>query len=376
MARISISTFSVAREAMFSPSRLRVARKRRGLNKTQLAERIGVDLRSVTGYERGDYEPSGDTLGRIAVALRFPAAFFAGADLHEPTNRTASFRSMARMAASRREAALASGALAFLLNDWIEARFALPQPDLLDLREEDPETAAMVLRQHWLLGEKPIRNVVHLLESKGVRVYSMAEDTAEVDAFSLWREATPFVFLNTQKSAERSRFDAAHELGHLVLHRHDEPRGREAEQEANRFASAFLMPRGSVLAHAPMMPTLETLIRLKHHWIVSVGALAYRLQALGLLSEWNYRGLCIDMGQRGYRTAEPEGAQREMSLVIPKIFAALRDDGMTKADVAAALHIEPDELDRLVFGLALMGLHNDASPSPTPPRAPKLRLVS
>jgi Zn-dependent peptidase ImmA (M78 family) len=124
-----------------------------------------------------------------------------------------------------------------------------------------------------------------------------------------------------------------------------------------------------------MMPTLETLIRLKHHWIVSVGALAYRLQALGLLSEWNYRGLCIDMGQRGYRTAEPEGAQREMSLVIPKIFAALREDGMTKADVAAALHIEPDELDRLVFGLAVMGLHSDAVPSTTAPRTPKLQLV-
>jgi Zn-dependent peptidase ImmA (M78 family) len=233
----------------------------------------------------------------------------------------------------------------------------------------------MVLRQHWTLGEKPVRNVVHLLESKGVRVYSMAEDTAEVDAFSLWRENTPFVFLNTRKSAERSRFDVAHELGHLILHRHDEPRGREAEHEANRFASAFLMPRGSVLAHAPMMVTLETLILLKHHWIVSVAALAYRLHALGILSEWNYRGLCIEMGQRGYRTHEPEGAQREMSLIIPKIFTALREDGMTKSDVAAALHIEAEELDRLVFGLAVMGLHSDQSSSSTPRRSPKLHLV-
>ncbi len=221
MVLTSTSTFSVAREAMFSPSRLRVARKRRGLNKTQLAERIGVDLRSVTGYERGDYEPSGDTLGRIAVALRFPAAFFAGADLHEPTNRTASFRSMARMAASRREAALASGALAFLLNDWIEARFALPQPICLIFGRGPGDgrhglASALVARREANPQRRPSARI------QGVRVNSMAEDTAEVDAFSLWREATPFVFLNTQKSAERSRFDAAHELGHLVLHRHDE----------------------------------------------------------------------------------------------------------------------------------------------------------
>lgn len=361
---------------MFSPSRLRVARKRRGLNKTQFANLIGVDLRSVTGFEHGEFEPSADTLKRIADALRFPALFFSGAEIHEPSNRTASFRSMARMAAAHREAALASGALSFLLNDWIEERFALPQPDLLDLREEDPETAAMVLRQHWLLGEKPIRNVVHLLEAKGVRVFSMAEDTAEVDAFSLWRENTPFIFLNTKKSAERSRFDAAHELGHLILHRHDEPRGREAEQEANQFASAFLMPRGSVLEHAPMIPTLEVLIKLKRHWIVSVAALAYRLHALGLLSEWNYRGLCIEMGQRGYRTQEPDEAQREMSLIIPKIFNALRAEGATKAGVAAELHIMPNELDRLVFGLALTAIETTTEVIPSQPRRPGLRLVS
>ncbi|MEK2654790.1 ImmA/IrrE family metallo-endopeptidase [Pseudomonas aeruginosa] len=55
----------------------------------------------------------------------------------------------------------------------------------------------------------------------------MAEETSQVNAFSCWRRGvTPFVFLNTQKSAEASRFDAAHELGHLVLHRHGENKGK------------------------------------------------------------------------------------------------------------------------------------------------------
>jgi Zn-dependent peptidase ImmA (M78 family) len=96
------------------------------VNKTALAERIGVDVRTVTAYERGEYEPSDETPTRIA-------------------------------------------------------------------------------------------------RGQGVSIFSMAEDTAEVDAFSLWRDTTPFVFLNTLKSAERSRFDAAQELGHLVMHRHGGP---------------------------------------------------------------------------------------------------------------------------------------------------------
>jgi Zn-dependent peptidase ImmA (M78 family)/DNA-binding XRE family transcriptional regulator len=362
--------------AAFNPSRLRVARKRRLLNKTRLAQAIGVDIRTVTGYERGEYEPAPNTLALIANTLRFPPGFFAGDDLHEPSPATASFRSLARMSAANREAALASGALAFLLNDWIESRFTLPTPDLPEFREENPETAAMAVRQHWALGERPIRNMVHLMEAKGIRVFSMFEETTEVDAFSLWRGTTPFVFVNTLKSAERSRFDAAHELGHLVLHRHaGSPQGREAEQEANRFASAFLMPRGSVIAVAPVFASLEMLIRLKRQWIVSVGAIAYRLHVLGLLSDWHYTRLCVEISERGFRTNEPEPAQREMSLILPKVFASFREEGMALNDVAEALQIEPEEIDKLVFRLMLVGLQGGAAANAKRGRRAALRVV-
>ena len=342
--------------AVFNAVRFEVARKRRGLTKSEVASRIGVDLRAVTAYERGEYEPSFDTLVQIARSLDFPIGWFSEGVLHQPSPQTASFRSQARMSASNRDATLACGALAFLLNDWLESRFALPVPDLPDLREEEPEAAAITLRQHWGLGERPIKNVVHLLESKGVRVFSMAEDTTEIDAFSFWRETTPFVFLNTMKSAERSRFDAGHELGHLVLHRHADPKGKEAEHQANGFASAFLMPRGSILGHAPVLPSLNELIKLKPYWIVSVAALAYRLHQLGALTDWHYRSLCIEMGQRGHRTNEPDEAPREMSLVFPQLFKVLREDKVTRADIAGELQINVEELDKLVFGLMLVAL--------------------
>ncbi|WP_376773772.1 ImmA/IrrE family metallo-endopeptidase [Rhizobium mongolense] len=72
------------------------------------------------------------------------------------------------------------------------------------------------------------QNMVHLL----VRVFSLVENTRTVDAFSVWRGIRPFVFLNTIKTSEHGRFDAAHELGHLVLPRHGGPSGRRAEDEA------------------------------------------------------------------------------------------------------------------------------------------------
>jgi len=203
----------------------------------------------------------------------------------EVAEETASFRFMSKMTAGQRNMASGQGAIALHFNRWVERRLELPSVALPDLRHErDPEAAAAAVRQHWGLGQQPIKNLVHLLESKGVRLFSLSIDAAEVDAFSMWKETIPFVFLNTRKSAEHSRFDAAHELGHLLLHRHAAPAGREAE--ADTFASAFLVPRGSVLAHAPRFVTLEQLIRLKRIWTVSLSALTYRLHAVRLLSDW------------------------------------------------------------------------------------------
>jgi Zn-dependent peptidase ImmA (M78 family)/DNA-binding XRE family transcriptional regulator len=341
----------------FNPSRLSLARRRRGLTMTKLGSKIGVNLRSISGYETGEFSPEEDKVDRIARTLAFPRSFFFGPDLEEPLPDVASFRALKRMTAGQRDTALGCGALALHLNAWLEQRFTLPVAALPNLsRERDPEAAAEQLRRDWGLGILPIKNTVHLLESKGVRVFSLTIDATEVDAFSMWREKTPFVFINTTKSAEHGRFDAAHELGHLVLHRHGIPQGQDAEREANAFASALLMPRSSVLAVAPRFTTVDRLIQLKKRWNVSVAALAYRMRALGLLSEWQYRTVAIELSQRGYRKNEPDSAPRETSQVFAKVAAALREEGISKNAVAADLDIPVQEIEQLVFGLLVTGV--------------------
>jgi Zn-dependent peptidase ImmA (M78 family) len=218
--------------------------------------------------------------------------------------------------------------------------------------------------------------MVHLLEAKGVRVYSLAIDAAEVDAFSMWRRDRPFVFLNTLKSAEHGRFDAAHELGHLILHRHAAPNGQEAERDANAFASALLMPSASVRAHAPRFATIDNLMRLKKIWDVSLAPMTYRLHKLDLLSEWHYRKLYIEISSRGFRKEEPDGGPREISQVLQKVFAALRKEGVSKEEIAEALRVHPKDIDELVFGLALTSLNGVPQSSDRGRARPALRLIS
>lgn len=387
---------------MFNAQRLTLARKRRGMKKRELAERIGLTEKSVSNYEAGTQEPEGGTLKKLSEALRFPEAFFFGDDPEVPTPDVASFRSLSKMTASQRDSALGAGAVALLLNDWIESRFQLPEPDVPDLGREggaitgaggdqgshepeeypsrasvqDPEVAAGMLRAHWGIGELPVKNMIALLESKGVRVYSLAIDAREVDAFSMWKGGRPYIFLNTFKSAEHCRFDAAHELGHLVLHQHAQPQGPDLEREANAFASAFLMPKSSVLANAPRSATLPSLIRHKKHWLVSVAALNYRLHALGLTTDWTYRTLCIQLAQAGYRLKEPESINHEKSLVLEKVFSALREEGLNKIDVARQLSISPEEINELTFGLMLNALKGGRGLDTAPKQSrAALRLV-
>jgi Zn-dependent peptidase ImmA (M78 family)/DNA-binding XRE family transcriptional regulator len=361
----------------FNPRRLTLARRRRGLTKTKLAQALGVEVRSITAYETDEFRPDKARLAELAETLRFPLPFFFGDDLEQIAPDIVSFRSMSKMTAGQRDSALGAGAIALMLNEWIEARFDLPVAELPDLSQEaSPEAAADTLRRIWGLGELPVKNMLHLLEAKGVRAFSLSIDTAQLDAFSMWHASTPFVFLNTQKSCEHSRFDAAHELGHLVLHRHAGGKGQEAEREANAFASSFLMPRASVLSNAPHMATVDQLIRFKAFWTVSVAALAYRLHDVGLVSDWHHRTLCIEIAQRGYRKSEPNEARRETSQVLAKVFAALREEGTSKADIASALSIHVEEIDQLVFGLAMTGLTPSGVKSTARGPRPELRVVA
>jgi transcriptional regulator with XRE-family HTH domain len=156
---------------MFNPQRLSLARKRRRLTSKGFAELIGMSPVTVTRLEKANNEPEPETVDLIAKHLGFPREFFFGGDIDDLAQDAASFRSLTSMTARERDAALASGSLAYLLSGYIAAKFNLPEPKLIDLsHERDSAAAATTLRQVWALGEQPVSDMIKLLESKGVRV--------------------------------------------------------------------------------------------------------------------------------------------------------------------------------------------------------------
>lgn len=334
---------------MPNPERIDLVRLRLGLTKVAFADRLGVDRKTVQRMEQGG-EISDQLINRLCSLSGYSQSFFEKPSVDYPSSDGVSFRSLRSLTAGPRDAALAAGALAFEVDDWIRQRFELPEHSIPQLNNQTPVAAAAAVRAAWGIGEKPIANMINLLEAHGVRVFSLVEETRHLDAYSFWRNKKPYVFLNTLKTAEHSRFDAAHELGHLVMHRHTGSNHKTAEDEANAFASALLIPPNDLVAKLPNAHSLRQIIQWKKRWGVSAAALNYALRKNNLMSEWHYRGNYIQLNKLG-REVEPEGMERETSQIWKKILSALWAEGISISHIAKELEIPEFEISNLLFGI-------------------------
>jgi Zn-dependent peptidase ImmA (M78 family) len=171
-----------------------------------------------------------------------------------------------------------------------------------------------------------------------------------VDAFSTWMDKRPLVILSDDKDdVARSRLDAAHELGHLVMHHDAEPGSRAVEQQAFTFAVAFLMPRESALRELPRGLDWRRHAELKRRWGISMKALVRYSKDLGLLSEASYKRAMVQYSKNGWQNGEPgELEDTEQPVLVSNALEVLRTRrGLDSEDLARALRIESADLKKL-----------------------------
>jgi Zn-dependent peptidase ImmA (M78 family)/transcriptional regulator with XRE-family HTH domain len=373
------------------PTRITLARTRAGLTKAALAQKLGVGPRSLTNYETAGAPER--LAPALAEATGFRPGYFSREEVEPLDEDRAFFRARRRTSARVLHSAVAAGRTGTELYSLITERFRLPRLDLPDLSGMEPESAAVTIRAHWDLGVMPAPNLIQLAESKGVRVLGLPGSTSDVDAFSVWDGGAPFVFLSRQKTAERARFDLAHELGHLLLHSSsgtEEGAITDIEREADHFASAFLLPAAEISAVLGREPSVESILEAKGRFRVSAVALAYRLRTTGALTEWSYRTTAGELASRGYRTGEPGGLPHERSRVFSTVLTRLREKhGLGTEEIGEALGVAAEEVHGLTLGHALTASRaggdrahgGDAShsasggPAPEAASPPRLRVV-
>jgi Zn-dependent peptidase ImmA (M78 family)/DNA-binding XRE family transcriptional regulator len=351
------------------PARLRLARMLRGLRQNELAAKVGVTPTAISQYEAGSGSPREDTLQRMAVVLGCAPEFFVRPVrpliLGEPF-----FRSRRSTPQKERDRAGAYATMLVEIAVFLERHVELPPPrfDLgLRLGDDAPlahvERAANQLRIAWRTPGGPVANVVRSLEARGALVAAVGTFDPRLDAFSVRTAHRPVVVLCSEAgNAARRRFDAAHELGHLVLHDTPTEANRIQEAQAHRFAAALLMPAEEVDPWLPRRSNeFELLEEGSRIWGVSMQALLYRARTVGTLSPDSYRRTMQRVSAAGWRTREPvEFGPAESPELLSQAIEALPAAGMTSSVIADEFGIPMARLTRM---LSLPEDRDDAQPA-------------
>lgn len=343
--------------ALFDPTRLRIARQAAMLRKKDLAERVGVSPAAVSQYENGSSTPGPKVVAALALALGVPTAFFAAdRSLGEAPATTAHFRSLRSTSKQERDRAFAHALFTWELATVIERYVQLPAIDLptdLGVRPDDPvstvERAAREARSALGLGTGPVPHVVRLLESRGVVCTRLPAMTRRVFAFSCEFPDRPVVVLSTERSHRAAgRFDAAHELGHLVLHHDEEPGTHAVERHANVFASEFLAPSSEIADLLPSRVDWKRLMQLKETWGISMQALLYRARSLQVMPEHTYRRAVTELNRRGWRTQEPgDDGQAEEPILIRRALDLMAEQGRTVEFLSEQARISVETIEAI-----------------------------
>ena len=267
------------------------------------------------------------------------------------------FRSLQATSARERKRQLANARLLHELVTVMEEHIDLPDLDVPRFADhprtiDGIEELAEAARHAWRLDKGPIPNVVRVLERHGIVVVRAANFAREIDAFSVRHEGRPIVVLGTEKAVTaRSRFDAAHELAHLVLHQDTDAGQRQTENEAHQFAAAFLMPRSEIHRELPTTADWGEFMKLKVRWRVSIAALLRRARTLDVMPQHRYVNAMKTMSARGWRTREP-GDEKLGSLEAPVLLQRaldrLADAGVGLDELAQEASLPLTDLQRLV----------------------------
>jgi len=352
----------------FVGQRLTEARRARGVTATDLASIVGLSAQSLSKYENSHQVPRHETVEHLASALGLPRKYFFRPMPASGDHRPVFWRS--KLSAQSVDLDRAGVRLEWLkeIIDYLGAYFDFPPLKLKQLDvPDDPakittdflERAARVVRLEWGVNRGPLPDVLEKIEESGILVSRIHVRAEKVDAFSQWsdRFGIPFIVLSRDKaSAARQRFDALHELSHILLHKNvtTEHLGNRVtykllEKQADMFAGFMLLPEADFLDEL-YAPTLDGMLTLKEHWGVSVAAMIMRCRSLDLLDDLSAKRLWMNYTRRGWRKGEPFDGKmvKEAPHLIRRSFEMLLEEGVqTVGDIRDALPFPVEDLEEL-----------------------------
>lgn len=336
----------MANAEYFNPAMFKLAREFRGYTQKELDAASGIQQNLLSRYEHSIRIPTEDHLDRISEALNFPRAFFSQQGDDYPTgiifHRKKSALKVRDKLRIEAEAKMRLFCLKSLLPE-LEVPKNLPHIELEDYSDNATEIAQAV-RHFWEIPTGPIKQLVGLLEDNGIVVCRFDFGTELLDGFFI-NDDVPCIAVNSRFPMDRQRFTLAHELGHLLMHRIPND---HAEEQANLFASEFLMPAADMdQFFRAQRIDLSFLGSLKPIWRVSIAALLKRAHDLNYITDSNAKRLNILINKFGYRKKEPIPLDIEPADLLKEIIQTYKDSmEYTDSDLIKIMHLSQQDYFR------------------------------
>jgi len=342
-------------QARLNPRSLSLARDLRGMSQSVLAKEVGVTQPFISQIEKGARTPTTEMVEAMAQALDCATSLLM-TDLLPSKLPVTFFRKTSRtrirdMRALRARVVLYRHRLGILLRYSQHLRLRISLGDVTHGRYS-PRVTAQRLREFWGVPPGPIDNLTELVEQHGIMVIP-GHYGPTIDGFSVhesWESALPpTVFMDTSVPGDRWRLSLAHEVGHILLHYHQDvlPNTRLVEREAFDFASEFLFPQREIGGHLHVL-SMYRLAQLKMRWKVSMASLLLTAERTGRISPYSARRLWIQLRSGG--RDEPVKIDREHPMLLNKIVDDFQKaTGLTTASISRVLHYRRPEQFRRDF---------------------------
>lgn len=334
----------------FIGERLQLAREFRGLTQTLLGDKVAASPTLISLLERNKKaeDPANDLVLAFAEVLGFQKPFFYK-PLDDPfKEEECNFRHRRTAPEKLKSRVRAHATLLGEVVAKLSTQFKFPDFNVPTLSASDPagiERAAEVCRERWAIGrDSPIMHVGRVLERAGVPIITGIVEAKKIDAFSR-KGKTTLIFLNQYiQSSSRWVWDLGHECGHLVLHSGIQTGSKATEAEADRFASAFLLPEHAFRREFGMAKRLSWphVFELKRRWRVSVAAIIRRAYDLGLIQPSAYRHAYQYISLKRWNQGEPqEPTFQQPELFLPALLSLGTSVKMTLRELCEGLHYSP-----------------------------------
>lgn len=361
------------------PERIREAREARGFQLEAFAEMLNVTKQAVAQFESGLASPSGETMRQIISATNQPPSFFVMRRERSSGALSPFWRGLKRMELHHRKRISRRLEWARDIVGYVEQFIEVPSIslpkinfDALSGTAAQIEKIADTLRDHWGLGRGPVRDLSALLEVNGFVLVHESVSCPDMDAVSCWQAGRPYILFSAEvTSGPRNLWNLAHELAHVLLHSSVEVTSENLtaiENQANRFAGAFLLPQDS-FSREVLGTSLNHFLFLKEKWGVAIAAMAYRCKDLGIVNTNQHSYVMRQLNFKKIRKREPLDDRfkiREPSILGESIKMLLENGVQTRSQIEETLALNLSDVK------SLCGLPKDYLGSRIIPFRPRL----